>query len=164
MMGSYNEGKGEVRKWILEHFPRESSVLDVGACDGKWRLILYEYDNIDAVEAFPANAERIKHLYRNTFLTDICEFGYKWYDLIIFGDVLEHLSVERAQAVLEFARPRCKDMVIGIPFQYKQDAIYGNPWERHIQDDLTPERFDERYPGFKMLLRARRDYAYYIKA
>lgn len=163
-MASYNEGKGEIREWVLRNFPLNSTILDVGACDGKWRLILYEYDEIDAVEIFKPNAERIRPLYRNVFAEDIFTFGYDWYDLIIFGDVIEHMSVEKAQAVLEFARPRCKDMVIGVPFLYKQDAIYGNPWEVHVQDDLTRELFTERYPGFKLLCNARPDYAYYIKA
>ena len=39
----------------------------------------------------------------------------------------------------------------------------GNPWEKHIQEDLTEERFAERYPQYKLLLKAANDYAYYTK-
>ena len=67
----------------------------------------------------------------------------------------------RAQAVLERARPRCRDLIIGVPFLYPQDAIYGNPYERHIQADLTEEIFDERYPGFELLVKPTNNYAYY---
>ena len=52
-------------------------------------------------------------------------------------------------------------MIIGVPFLYPQDELYGNPWERHIQADLTEELFNERYPGFKMLVRPMGNYAYY---
>ena len=42
-----------------------------------------------------------------------------------------------------------------------EDDIYGNPCERHIQDDLTDELFNERYPGFKLEF-AYPDYGYYF--
>ena len=38
--------------------------------------------------------------------------------------------------------------MIAIPYQYKQGEIFNNKAEIHIQDDLTPELFDERYPGY----------------
>ena len=85
----------------------------------------------------------------------------KSYDLIIFGDVIEHMTVERAQTVLERAQSRCRDMIIGVPFLYPQDELYGNPWERHIQSDLTAEIFNERYPGFELLVKPINNYAYY---
>ena len=93
----------------------------------------------------------------------IADHVYSQYDLIIFGDVIEHMPIETAQNVLEYAFNRCKNMIIAVPFRYKQDAVRGNEWERHIQDDLTPELFDERYPGFRILCRPSENYAYYIK-
>lgn len=161
-MGSYDYGKQEVVAWIREKFPPESSILDVGAGDGKWRYLLREYSNMDAVEAFGPNLCWLT-AYRRTFHADIRDFEYPPYDLIIFGDVLEHLSVGDAQAVLEYAKPRCRDMIIAVPWLYEQGAIYGNEYEIHVQDDLTPELFAERYPGFEVLLRAAEDYCYYHK-
>ena len=117
---------------------------------------------MDAVEAYWPNAMRLEG-YREIFSVDIRNLEYDHYDLIIFGDVIEHLSVKDAQCVLDYAGPRCRDMIVAVPFEYVQGEIYGNPYEVHIQDDLTPENFDERYPGFEVLLRAAEDYCYYHK-
>ena len=161
-MSSYDYGKPEICAWVRQHFPRDATILDVGACDGKWRKLLPEYPNMDAVEAFEPNLQNLQG-YRDVYHSDIRDFGYEWYDLVIFGDIVEHLSVEAAKNELEYARDRCRDMIVAVPFLYKQDAIYGNPYEVHIQDDLTPENFVERYPGFEVLLRARDNYCYYHK-
>ena len=161
-MASLDIGKDAICNWIRRTFPVDSSILDVGACDGKWRNLLHEYPNVDAVEIFPPNASRIKPMYRTVFCADVYDLQYDDYDLIIFGDVIEHMTVERAQRVLQYAYPRCKDMVIGVPYQYKQDALYGNPYEKHIQDDLTEEIFDSRYRGFSLMLSVF-NYAYYHK-
>lgn len=161
-MPSYDEGKTEVCSWIRERFDKNSTILDVGACDGKWRMMLTEYQNMDAVEIFPANAAQITPIYRSTFCEDIKGFEYIFYDLIIFGDVIEHMSVENAKSVLEYASKRCRDMIVAVPFLYPQEALYGNPWEKHIQDDLTPEVFAERYPGFSVIYQTG-NYAYYHK-
>lgn len=162
-MGSYSVGKDAVVSWIRERFNTSSTILDVGACDGKWRRLLPDYVNMDAVEIFEPNFERIKPMYRYAFHKDIAEMEYDWYDLIIFGDVIEHMDVPKAQKVLEYAKPRCRDMVVAVPFLYIQDEIYGNPWERHIQEELTPELFDERYEGFEVLLDTAYRYCYYHK-
>ncbi len=61
---------------------------------------------MDAVEAYGPNL-RLLNGYRKFFRADIRGFRYDRYDLIIFGDVLEHLSVEDAQTVPDYAWPRC---------------------------------------------------------
>ena len=161
-MSSYYYGKPEVCRWVRETFNTDAEILDVGACDGNWRRLLPEYPAMDAVEVFGMNLPRLQG-YRRVYHTDICDFRYEWYDLIIFGDIIEHLTVEQAQAVLAYAKPRCRDLIIAVPFLYRQGAIYGNPWEVHKQDDLTPELFEERYPGFAVLCDPGHDYRYYHK-
>lgn len=161
-MGSYNAGKKEICDWIRSQFPKDVEILDVGACDGKWRSLLPEYPNMDAVEIYPPNVMAIRGIYRNVFEGDVADLEYDHYDLTIFGDVIEHMTVEKAQAVLEYAIHHSDTVLVGVPFLYKQGELYGNKWERHIQDDLTAEIFAERYPGFRTLLRAAGDYRYYI--
>jgi len=163
-MSSLNDGKQEIVSWIKEHFPEGSTVLDVGACDGKWAKLLTGY-TIDAVEIFEPNirVHNLKYKYRNVYNCNILDYKYDYYDLIIFGDVIEHMQVWEAQVVLDYAKERCKDIIVGVPFLYPQDEIYGNPYERHIQDDLTEVKFYERYKGFELLLKPRHNYAYYKK-
>ncbi len=160
-MGSYPYGKAEIRGWVQRNFPAESTILDVGACDGIWHWLLPGY-TMDAVEIFGPNAEKLTG-YRKVFHADVADLTFDWYDLILFGDVIEHIGVEKAQAVLAYARPRCRDMIVAVPFLYEQDAIYGNPWEVHLQPDLTPEIFAERYPDLSVLLDTGMDYCYYHK-
>lgn len=161
-MASYEFGKADACAWVRKNFPETATVLDVGACDGNWRRHLEEY-TMDAVEIFEPYLERL-HGYRNVYHADICQLKYEWYDLIIFGDIIEHLSVDDAKAVLEYAKPRCRDMIVAVPFLYEQGALNGNEYERHIQDDLTPELFKERYPGFETLVDVPEySYRYYHK-
>lgn len=164
-MSSLENGKDEVVTWVKRHFPSGATCLDVGACDGKWFNRLGDYLTMDAVEIFHPYIEQysLEQKYRHVFCCDIGDLVYCWYDLIIFGDVLEHMTAEDAQNVLRYAVPKCKNMIISVPFQWEQGVIRGNPWERHIQDDLTPELFDKRYPGFRILCRPSWNYAYYVK-
>ncbi len=161
-MASYAYGKTEIVRWVKDHFPKGATCLDVGACDGKWSGLLGDYLEMDACEAFQPNIQKheLSKKYKRVYWGDICNLEYEHYDLIIFGDVIEHLTIGKAQKVLSYAKARCIDLIIAVPYEYPQDAIYGNPYERHIQDDLTPELFDKRYPGYEVLW-ANDDYAYY---
>ena len=146
---SYPYGKKEVSAWIRDNYP-EAVILDVGAGEGTWHELLPEY-TMDAVEIYKPAADKLTG-YRNVYVKDIVTYKYrKHYDLIIFGDVLEHLSVEDAQNVIKYARGHCEDMIIAVPWMYPQDEVDGNKWQKHLQDDLTPEIFAERYPGFEVL-------------
>lgn len=161
-MASYDIGKDVVVKWIREHFDSNARILDVGACDGKWRKLLPEY-KMDAVEIWKPNCDRIKPLYDNVYCKNIADFCYNYFDLIIFGDVIEHMTVQQAQAVLSYAYDRCSDMIVAVPFLYEQGKIYGNPWEEHKQPDLTAEVFAERYHGFEVLHDTGKNYCFYHK-
>lgn len=160
-MASFDYGKDEVCQWIRNTVPLDAEILDVGACDGKWRKLLPEYPNVDAVEIYKPNYDKVKPLYRQAFHIDICDFEYEWYDFVIFGDMLEHLEVEDAQKVLAYAKEHSDRVLICVPYMYQQGALYGNPWEIHVQADLTPESFRIRYPNYYTLLRARDNYCYY---
>ena len=162
-MSSSDQGKAEAVKWILDNLKPGDTALDVGAGDGKWAALLKGYLLMDAVEVFWPNISNheLYKKYHNTYIADIRDFKYTYYDLIIFGDVLEHMTVQDAQNVINYARARCLYMLVAVPFNWPQGAIYGNPYEVHIQPDLTPELFNKRYPGFKCIYQTY-NYGYYI--
>ena len=160
-MSSYYFGKDIVCAWIRKNFSAGTEILDVGACDGIWRQLLPEY-TMDAVEIHGPNADRL-HGYRKVFRRDVDGLDYEHYDLIIFGDVIEHMDVPTAQKVLKYASERCKDMIVAVPFEYPQGELYGNPWERHLQADLTPKIFAERYPDLEVLHDTGARYCFYHK-
>lgn len=163
-MSSYAEGKEFLEGWIRGRFPEGSTCLDVGACDGTWFNRLGEYLVMDAVEIWMPNIERnqLESKYRQVFCADVSELEYGDYDIILFGDVIEHMTVEQAQRVITYAKGHCREMIVAVPFLYRQGPMYGNRWEAHLQEDLTPEKFDERYPGFRMIYRPKPNYAYYV--
>lgn len=145
-MSSYEEGKAEAITWIHEHVRQGASCLDVGACDGKWFDLLGDYLEMDAVEIWEPNISLLQGKYNRIINDDIANVVYDHYDLIIFGDVLEHMPVRNAQRVLAYADEHSTDYIVAVPYNYYQGAIYGNPYERHLQPDLTPEIVLERYP------------------
>ena len=163
-MSSYLYGKEEIVNWIKQNFKETDTCLDVGACDGMWAYYLdgYFYGHIDAVEIYEPNIikNKLHALYRNVYNKDIRDFEYGWYDLIILGDVIEHMTVEEAQKVIDHAKSRCRDMIIAVPFLLEQVEFDGNEYEKHIQDDLTDGIFHERYPGFEYLW-INEEYGYY---
>ena len=72
------------------------------------------------------------------------------------------MTVGDAQAVVKRCEESADYVLIAVPYCYKQGALYGNDAEIHIQDDLTPELFDERYPGYTRIF-GDSLYGYYIK-
>lgn len=161
-MSSYDYGKDKVLEWIHENVPTDATILDVGSCDGKWRTMLSEYPNVDACDIFAPNIEATRTMYRESYCMDILDYKYKHYDLVIFGDIIEHMDVGGAQAALKYAKAHSNAVIVSVPYRYPQGALYGNPWEAHIQADLTESLFDERYPGFKPLMIIKGQYGHYI--
>lgn len=152
-MASTDEGKKEIVNWIHEHFKQGETCLDVGACDGKWSDLLRGYLKMDAAEIYGPNIinNNLVSKYDYIWSGDIKDYKYDQYDLIIFGDVIEHMDIAKAKKVLRYAKGRCKDYIVGVPYLYRQDAIYGNPYEVHIQWDLTEQLFITRYPGHELI-------------
>lgn len=162
--GSYQEGKAEISAFLHKTLRRGASILDVGAGGGTYRYYLGSDCEMEAVEVWPEAIEELRKSYDKVYPQDIRDFRYeKTYDLVIFGDVLEHLSVEDAQRVLNEAKTHSKAIMVAVPYMYEQDALYGNEAEVHLQPDLTPEVFDERYPGFDRIVAIEGAYGYYYK-
>ena len=132
-MSSYKKGKPEIKWYIVTHLPKGAECLDVGACDGEYAELLGDHLIMDAVEVWEPNIRT-----------------HNLNDLVIFGDILEHLPVKEAQEVIEYAKEHSDMIVAAVPYKFPQDEIYGNPYERHIQDDLTEDVFMERYKGFTL--------------
>lgn len=157
MPHSYTVFDSEIRDRIVAAFPSLGTrILDVGAGAGKFRNLLYDYQAMHAVEVWRPTVERynLKKRYGRVYTSDIRQLDmFGFYELVIFGDVLEHLSVEEAQAVLARCTAAGCSMLVAVPYGYEQGEVDGNPYEEHKQPDLTHERFMERYPGFRVLVR-----------
>lgn len=140
----------------LEHlFPnRDARILDVGVGAGKYGILLKEYSSvIDGIEAFEKTLKLNTYLpqyYNEIFVMNVLDFdNFKNYDVVIFGDVLEHIKTEDAQRLLSRIYNEVSEIIILVPFLYEQDALNDNPYEIHQQPDLTHEIFLDRYKGFE---------------
>lgn len=146
----------EIAKLVRAYVPPDLAVLDVGAGWPKYRILLSEYTAMDAVEVWRYNivSNQLHNFYRAVYHTDIADFSYPMrYGAVIMGDVLEHLPVERAQKVVRVACANADHVFVAVPFEMAQDAGDDNPYEVHVQDDLTIEVMAARYPRLKFLTR-----------
>lgn len=178
MPTSFAIGKTEIRDFLLQQCDSNTKVLDVGPGQGNYSFLFRKHvGSIDACELHGPYIKRHKlsEKYDTVYNMSVVDFpDFDKYDLVIMGDILEHLTVEEAKAVIEKCK-NVKQMLIAVPFEMKQHAGGGRPAsEEHIQDDLTPENFAERYPDFEpavMVKRQRRfkfhcsdySYGYYVR-
>lgn len=165
MATSYATYKKEITDYLKEKFSKDATILDVGAGGGTYLPFLQDYfHNIEAVEIFAPNIinYKLKRRYSKVHYADIREFKYDYYDIIIFGDIIEHLEVKEAQEVLKYAQNRCKEMIVAVPYLSKQGIEENNIYEIHKQDDLTDEIMKERYPFLKNIFK-NDVYGYYVK-
>lgn len=120
---------------------RPKKILDVGAGSGYYgRILANQRIKMDAVEIWPASVEYLKQSGWYNWVAEMDIRDYKYddgiYDIVIFGDVLEHLSLEDAVAVFEYAQTHSALVVISIPnSNYPQESLYGNDHERHLIED-----------------------------
>ncbi len=162
---SYPFFKEEVRDYLRSKFSENATILDVGAGCGNYYNLLHDYfKNIDAVEVFRPNIDNyeLEKKYREVYNSNIKDFKYSDYDIIIFGDIIEHLTVKEAQKVLKYAYSKCNEMIVAVPYMCVQGEYGGNIYEIHKQNDLTKENMLERYPMLKLLY-ADDIYGYYVK-
>lgn len=146
----------QIIEQIKNNFDSSIRILDVGAYDGRWYYNLRDkFHHIDAVEAFKPYVDRfeLRQKYENVFITDIRNFDFDYYNIIILGDILEHLTVDEAKEVLNKLYYKCEELFVIIPYEYPQDEYDNNEYQVHKQEDLTHEIFMERYPDFELLIR-----------
>lgn len=134
---------------ILRLEPR--SVLDVGMGFGLWGFLCREYfdvfngrvqpdewqTRIDGIELFePYIQAHQRALYSSIIIGDIRKLAPNLdnYDLIIAGDVIEHLEKGEGEAVLETLYEKAVTaLLVNIPIGggWEHEEQYGNPGELH---------------------------------
>ena len=125
---------------------RIDEVLDVGAGEGYYGKLIGDRATTTAVEVWEPTVRHLETLqdYAKVIHADIRNFEYRQsYDLVIFGDVLEHLHLDEAIAVWQEAMANADIVVVSIPNgSYPQGALHGNEAETHLienaEADLIP--------------------------
>lgn len=150
MPSSVNLGKPEVVNWFKEQL-NISRILDIGAGSGTYINLLKINNNICAdaewiaVEAWePYIGEyNLKALYSNVVCQDIRLVDWDQlgsFDVVIAGDVLEHMKKDDAIALVDKILDHTKTLIVSIPICFcPQDDYGGNPFEIHVKDDWSDE-------------------------
>ncbi len=157
---STQTGKQESIQWIKKHSSRDAKILDVGfGCAIYARLLRKQgYNNIDGVDVYEHGINELKldKYYNNIFISNILDFDFEFYDLIILGDVLEHLHLKDGMELLErwIRDGKTNNLLISIPYQLRQGGTHENPHEEHLQSRVTAEYMKLHYPYMKLLYSA----------
>ena len=171
-------GKKAIKQWIFHNIPAGSIILDLGCGYGTYADLIGnpEY-TMDAVEIYEPYIERVINKYRSIYCVNLLDFPFlQDYDLVIMGDVLEHLSIEDAQKAISKILLHCKWLLVAVPFKLLQGPVDGNDYETHLQPELDFQEMQDRYPQLQLLLYLENDtmltcmdgtpynlrYAYYI--
>ena len=99
----------ENREWVLNKVSQlqPKTVIDVGAGSGTYCRLLRPYvpASYAAIEIYQKNITqyKLRDLYDDVWLDDVRNFKSLEADLIIFGDVLEHMTKEEAIKVWDVA-------------------------------------------------------------
>jgi len=136
----------------IVRYLKPKSILDIGVGFGKWGFLCREYLDVMAGRPFPENW-KIKidgleifepyiqlhqsHIYNTIHIGDCTRLidDLPSYDLMIMGDVLEHIPKPAGRQFLEKAFKKCKAFILVIPLGsawLKQGEMYGNKHEAHI--------------------------------
>ena len=147
----------QIFNFITHNFNRHTRILDVGCGSGKYGKILRKsYDIIDGAEVFLEYIKKfeLNKIYNNIYNTKIEDFDFdkNKYDLIIFGDVLEHIKESEAKKLLKKIIDLDLSVIVRVPYLYKQEKIGENIYEKHEQDNLTREVMEELYPYLQCLI------------
>jgi len=135
---------------IVELNPK--TVLDVGAGQGIYLNLIRESLGQDvivtAVEVWQPYIDQfnLQNRYDYLYPVDIRDITNFKYDLVILGDILEHMPEDDAIALWDRISKQAKYAIISIPIiHYHQDAINGNPYEIHVEEDWNTERVLNRF-------------------
>ena len=142
------------QSWVIKQLKtlNLTSMLDVGAGAGIYAHVFAQhFPNVErfAVEAWTPyiNEFELQRVYTEVFNHDIRDHRYFNYDIVIFGDVLEHMTKEDALAVWSKVAKKAMYALISIPIVHcPQDAVNGNPFEKHVKDDWTHEEVLATFP------------------
>lgn len=133
----------EPRSWVIDKIKSIDpyTILDIGAGEGTWADLLNHLNKqIDAIEVFKPYIEKygLRKKYDSVFNVNVLDWDDFNYDLVILGDVLEHMTKDEAITLMERVASSAKYAIITIPIiHFPQGIEENNPFERHIKDDWT---------------------------
>jgi|SRR3990172_36104 len=141
MPGSVIEGKDLVKEFCIKNDLH--TFLDVGPGEGTYYFALQGdgiIEKLDGVESWApyVNQYALRDKYNQIFISDIYYFDWDkagTYDMVILGDVIEHLVESQGREVIDKAAEHGKYVVVSLPiYGYCQGWGHdGNWFEAHLE-------------------------------
>lgn len=128
------------------------TVVDVGPGAGRWKsLLAQEGSHWTAVEIFAPYVSKFKlrKFYDEIVVDDVCNLPTETFDvdLVILGDVIEHIERERAVPLLDRIKTVADNILLATPVvDYPQGPVMNNVHETHV-DQWDKEQMDQHLPG-----------------
>jgi hypothetical protein len=153
---SLEAGKSTIIKWI-DKLPNTNSMLDIGVGIGTYYHLLNpiiggKWEGIEAWKPYieEYDLEKFYDVIHNEDAR-LYDWSNKFYDLVIAGDVLEHMTKEESIKLINDALDHSTACIISIPVVWMpQDAVDGVPYEIHVKDDWTHDEILESFPHIKL--------------
>lgn len=140
MPTSDGQGKDVALGWYQQISP--AMVVDIGVGEGTYAKLMGAHQDHSktrwtGIEAWPAYVAEfgLDKLYHQVITADARHLPWTTYraDLVIAGDVLEHMTRDDAKALLRRIRQGAANLIVSVPVLHlPQGAVNGNPYERHI--------------------------------
>ncbi|MCW2528544.1 MAG: hypothetical protein JWM76_3404 [Pseudonocardiales bacterium] len=148
------EGKSWIRDrvWAIGH-SHPVSVLDIGPGAGTYAKLLAgpAVTTLTGIEIFEPYVDtyRLREYYDKIIIGDARTVAFPTVDVIIVGDVAEHMSEADALALWDKAAAAATRAVyLSIPIvHYPQGEIEGNHHEVHVVDDWNHESVLAHFAG-----------------
>lgn len=140
--GSDPNGKRILSHWLREIAPK--TIIDVGAGQGVYARLARQVDpavRVVGVEVFfPSVREyELQRLYSEIIIADVRWLSWDRVintfspDVVILGDVLEHMPRADAIEVMDALSWRNVPTLVSLPVvHYPQGEVDGNPYEEHV--------------------------------
>lgn len=152
MPTSDGQGKGVALGWYRQISPL--SVMDIGVGEGTYAKLMRDApdrvltiggevlrrvhrDRWTAVEAWEPYVDQfgLRNLYDEVIVSDVRRLNWPIFrvDLVIAGDVLEHMPRDDAKQLLKRIRQGAANLIVSVPVLHlPQGAVNGNPYEQHV--------------------------------
>jgi hypothetical protein len=154
MPGNWGYLGEDVKYYLTQNFDKKSTVLDVGCGHGfYYKLLNHHFEKIDAVEVWDPYIQEydLRSMYDNVYNTNILDFEFDYYDIIIMGDILEHIDLENAKNLLNKLINKCREIIVVVPYNLPQDEVFGNKYEIHLQPNLSDVVMETEYPMLELI-------------
>ena len=131
------------------------TVLDIGPGVGTYAKLLAgpEVSHLTGLEIFEpyVHTYRLRQYYDEIIIGDAREVELPAADVVILGDVAEHMTEEDALALWQRAGAAARRAVyLSIPVvHYPQGEIEGNPHEHHVVDDWDHDKVLAAFEGIQ---------------